>query len=289
MAAFFYKSITRIFMAVMLFFTGLFSGPVNANPVEKISKDADVRVVSFNLRCTGTGKTSVAYRAPLMVAQLKEIGADSMGFQEANYRWMSYLVDHLEDYDYVGVSRTNGKNLGEFSPIFYNKNKYEVVASDTFWLSKTPEKAGSKDWGSANVRICTWAMLRNKATGECYVHFNTHLDHISSEARENQMKVLLEKVTAFAGKYPVVLTGDFNDYSDSVMYQEATEVLNDSRLLAPVTDEKPTYHNYGKKSQLIDFVFVSDDVTPLVYHVIDDKINDVFLSDHYGIYVDLKF
>lgn len=289
MAAFFYKSLTRIFMAVMLFFTGLFSGPVNANPVDAVSKDADVRVVSFNLRCTGTGKTSVAYRAPLMVAQLKEIGADSMGFQEANYRWMSYLIDHLEDYDYVGVSRTNGKNLGEFSPIFYNKNKYEVVASDTFWLSKTPEKAGSKDWGSANVRICTWAMLRNKATGECYVHFNTHLDHISSEARENQMKVLLEKVTAFAGKYPVVLTGDFNDYSDSVMYQEATEVLNDSRLLAPVTDEKPTYHNYGKKSQLIDFVFVSDDVTPLVYHVIDDKINDVFLSDHYGIYVDLKF
>lgn len=289
MAAFIYKSVTRIFMAVMLFFTGMFSGPVNANPVDAVAKDADVRVVSFNLRCTGTGKTSVAYRAPLMVAQLKETGADSMGFQEANYRWMSYLIDHLDGYGYVGVSRTNGKNLGEFSPIFYNKEKYEVVTSDTFWLSKTPEKAGSKNWGSANVRICTWAMLRNKSTGECYVHFNTHLDHISSEARENQIKVILEKITAFAGKYPVVLTGDFNDYNDSVMYAEATEVLNDSRLLAPVTDEKPTYHNYGKKSQLIDFIFVSDDVTPLVYHVIDDKINDVFLSDHYGIYVDLKF
>lgn len=289
MFAFIYTSLTRIFMAVMLFFTGIFGGTAVTNPVDPIADGADVRVLSFNLRCTGFGKTSVAYRAPLMVAQLEEIGADSMGFQEANYRWMSYLIKHLDNYGYVGVSRTNGKNLGEFSPIFYRKDKYDVVASDTFWLSKTPEKAGSKDWGSANVRICTWAMLRNKATGECYVHFNTHLDHISSEARENQMKVLLDKVKAFNGKYPIVLTGDFNDTTESVMYAEATEILNDSRILAPVTDDQVTFHDYGEKAELIDFVFVSDDVKPLVYHVVDDKINDTFLSDHYGIYVDLNF
>lgn len=289
MFAFFYKSLTKIFMAVTLFFTGIFAAPAVANPVEPMAAGADVRVVSFNLRCTGLGKTSIQYRAPMVEAQLEEIGADSMGFQEANYRWMSYLIKNLEDYDYVGVSRTNGKNLGEFSPIFYRKDKYEVVASDTFWLSKTPEKAGSKDWGSQNVRICTWAMLRNKATGECYVHFNTHLDHISSEARENQMKVLLEKVKAFEGKYPIVLTGDFNDDIESVMYAEATEVLNDSRLLAPVTDDNGTYHDYGAKAKLIDFVFVSDNVKPLVYHVIDDQINGEYLSDHFGIYVDMKF
>lgn len=289
MFSFFYTSLVEIFMAVTLFFTGLFSAPAVANPVEPIADGADARVVSFNLRCTGFGETSIQYRAPLVVAQLEEIEADSIGFQEANYRWMSYLKKNLENYDYVGVSRTNGKNLGEFSPIFYRKDKYEVVASDTFWLSKTPEKAGSKDWGSQNIRICTWAILRNKATGECYVHFNTHLDHISSEARENQMKVLLEKIKAFEGKYPIILTGDFNDNSGSVMYAEATEVLNDSRLLAPVTDDKATYHNYGAGSIIIDFIFVSDDVKPLVYHVIDDKINDSFLSDHYGIYVDLDF
>lgn len=289
MFAFFYKSLTKIFMAVTLFFTGIFAAPAVANPVDPMAAGADVRVVSFNLRCTGFGKTSIQYRAPMVAAQLEAIGADSMGFQEANYRWMSYLIKNLENYGYVGVSRTNGKNLGEFSPIFYRKDKYDVVASDTFWLSKTPEKAGSKDWGSQNVRICTWAMLRNKATGECYVHFNTHLDHISSEARENQMKVLLEKVKAFEGKYPIVLTGDFNDDIESAMYTEATEILNDSRLLAPVTDDNGTYHDYGAKAKLIDFVFVSDNVKPLVYHVIDDQINGEYLSDHFGIYVDLKF
>ena len=283
--------LTRIFVALTMFFTGaLFGGKVSANPVDPIADGADIRVVSFNLRCTGTGKTSVGYRAPLMAAQLQELNADSIGVQEANARWMTYLDDHLENYDYVGVGRTNGRNLGEFSAIFYRSDKYKVVDSGTFWLSKTPEKAGTKDWGSANVRICTWAVLENKATHERYVHFNTHLDHISSLARENQMKVLLSKMDEFVGKYPIVLTGDFNDFSDSAMYAEATDVLNDARLLAPVTTDSGTFHNYGARNpaEIIDFVFVSDEIKPLVYHVIDDKLKDVYLSDHYGIYVDLK-
>lgn len=285
-----FKRITKIFFSVMLMFTTLFSGgTVTANPVPEIADGADIRAVSFNLRCTGLGKTSIAYRAPLMVAQLKELDADSMGFQEANLRWMLYLEEHLDEYDYVGVARSDGNVLGECSPVFYKKDKYKAVDSGTFWLSKTPEKAGSKDWGSQNVRICSWVLLENKETGERYAHFNTHLDHISSLARENQMKVLLAKIDEFKGKYPIVLTGDFNDTNESEMYKEATAVLNDSRLLAPVTEDKITFHDYGERASLIDFMFVSDEVTPLVYHVIDDKINDVYLSDHYGIYVDMKF
>lgn len=282
-------SLAKIFLAVMMLFTGPFTKGAVANPIDPIADGADVRVVSFNVRCTGFGKTSIAYRAPLLAAQLEAIDADSMGFQEANLRWMTYLKDNLEGYDCVGVARANGKNLGEFSPIFYKKDKYNLVDSGTFWLSKTPEKAGSKDWGSQNIRICTWALLENKVTGQRYAHLNTHLDHISSAARENQMKVLLTKVDEFVGKYPIVLTGDFNDSSDSVMYTEATAVFNDSKLIAPVTENRGTFHSYGLVDEELDFVFVSDKVSPLVYHVIDDKINDAYLSDHYGIYVDVKF
>lgn len=283
-----YKRIVSAFLAVMLFFTSFFSSTPVPNPVPKIANDASIRAVTFNLRYTGFGKTSIAYRAPLLVSQLKEIDADSMGFQEATLRWMTYLEKNLENYDYVGVSRADGRVLGEFSPVFYKKDKYTAVDWGTFWLSKTPEKAGSKDWGSMNVRLCTWALLENKQTKERYVHLNTHLDHVSPEARENQMKVLLTKVNEFVGKYPIVLTGDFNDTVDSPMYMEVTKVLNDSCFLAPVTEDKNTFHDYGERDMKIDFIFVSDDVTPLVYHVIDDKVNDTYLSDHYGIYVDLK-
>ncbi|MDD6021066.1 MAG: endonuclease/exonuclease/phosphatase family protein [Acutalibacteraceae bacterium] len=289
----FYTKAVQTFLALMLCLTSLIGGSdaVKANPVEPVADSADVRVVQFNLRFSGVGKTSMEYRAPRMVAQLNEIGADSMGFQEATLEWILYLEEHLTDYARVGVARTDGKVLGEFSPVFYRKDKYNAVDSGTFWLSKNPDVPGTKNWGSQNIRICTWVLLENKETGERYVHMNAHLDHISEKARENQMKVLLRKADEFIGKYPVVLTGDFNDDDSSEMYALASEKLKDSRLTAPVTDDKDTFHNYGKivLKGRIDYVFVSKETTPLVYHVIDDKINGDYLSDHYGIYVDLKF
>ena len=281
--------LTELFIAIVTIFTSIYPGAyVKANPMPEMDPQADVRVVSFNLRCTGLGTTSVEYRAPLLSAQLKECDADSMGFQEANLEWLKLLEADLTDYAYVGRTRADGEVLGEASPVFYKKDKYNLLDYGTIWLSKTPDKVGSKDWGSQNIRVCTWALLENKETLQSYVHINTHLDHISQKARLEQMKVLLTKVNEFRENYPVVVTGDFNDYVDSPMYNEAVTVLRDSREIAPVTDNKPTYHNYGTKKELIDFVFVNNKVTPLVYHVIDDQILGAYLSDHFGIYVDLK-
>lgn len=288
----FLVSVTRLFLSLSLSLTALFlpTGEVKANPLPPKADGAAARAVTFNLRCTGLGKTSIAYRAPLLTAQLLATGADSIGVQEANLRWMLYLREHLNGYESVGVSRGNGKNRGEFSAIFYQKEKYDLLDSGTFWLSKTPDVPGSSDWGSANIRICTWAILQNKETKQTYAHFNTHLDHVSDNARTNQMKVLLERMNTIAGELPVILTGDFNAETDSDMYRAAARALQDSRLTASVTDDKGTFHSYGViEPKLIDYIFVSESVSPLVYHVIDDKLNDAYLSDHYGIYLDFSY
>ena len=62
-----------------------------------------------------------------------------------------------------------------------------------------------------------------------------------------------------------------------------------ARRAAPVTDTQDTFHNYGGVVPvgLLDYVFVSENVTPLVFHVIDDKLDGAYLSDHYGVFVDL--
>lgn len=280
------SAIMSFFMLISSFFV---PGEFTPNPVDPIADGADVRVVTFNVRCKGTFRKAVSYRSELLIAQLKEIDADSIGMQEVTPKWYKLLKEKLDEYAYVGEKRSNRLfEIGEASPIFYKKDKFELLDSDTFWLSETPDVFGSRSWGSANTRICTYAVLKNKETNQVFVHMNTHLDHISAEARVNQSKVLMEKANEYIGKYPVILTGDFNDFPDSEPYAEITSVFGDSRLLAPVKYDIPTFHKYGEKSELIDFIFVSD-VTPLVYHVIDDKINDVYLSDHYGIYIDAKF
>lgn len=287
-----FKSVVEFFLSIALCLNPLLGCGmgVEVQPYNA-ANESEVRIVQFNLRGFGVGKKSVAYRSLGMTALLNEIHPDSMGFQEATYAWMLCLQNYLTDYAYVGVGRDDGGIMGEFSPIFYLKDKYTLLDSGTFWLSETPDKPGSKSWGSACTRICTWALLANKETGKIYAHLNTHLDHVSDSARTHQMELVLQKAKEYIGDYPVVLTGDMNDDSNSNMYVAATSILVDTRLASPETDNTATFHNYGLSvtNRIIDYVFVSSDVTPVKYDVIDEKPNGDYVSDHNGICVDLKF
>ena len=48
--------------------------------------------------------------------------------------------------------------------------------------------------------------------------FNTHLDHISDEARINGIRVVLDKIAQFGGK-PSIIMGDFNAKENSETYK----------------------------------------------------------------------
>lgn len=65
---------------------------------------------------------------------------DYFGVQEALPQQMKDIKNGLKNYDYVGVGRDDGKEKGEFSAIFYDTNRLQVINSGTFWLSETPEK-----------------------------------------------------------------------------------------------------------------------------------------------------
>ncbi len=281
--------VIELFCNTVSVFTAGYPGAfIRTNPVPARADGTNVRAVTFNLKCSGIGKTSVGFRERLLIAQLKEYDADSIGFQEATPEWLCFLKKGLTDYAYVGRTRDDGEAIGEANPVFYKKDKFNLIDYDTFWLSKTPDRVGSSDWNSSCNRICTWALLENRETKERYVHFNTHLDHKSPLARDEQINVVFSRLNKYIKDYPVVLTGDFNAFEDSSVYSRITSVLGDARYLAPVTTDMFTFHDYGERAERIDFVFVNSAFEPLVFHVIDDKILDFYLSDHFGIFVDLK-
>lgn len=253
---------------------------------------SDTKIISFNLRCSGDGEKSVKTRAPLMCACLLEYNADSIGMQEATPEWMEYLKSGLsERYDFVGVARDDGKNRGEYGPVFYLKEKYELVDSGTVWLSKTPEKP-SKYLTSACYRICTWATLREKETGFVFSHINTHLDHVSESARLKQTDVLLSKISQLEKSGPVVCTGDFNVNEGSPVYKKMCENMADIKYTAPASDRCGTWHDYNEQGiedkSPIDFIFIKNGFEPLKYKVIRDKAGEIFLSDHFGLYSELQ-
>ena len=140
----------------------------------------------------------------------------------------------------------------------------------------------SRDWGSACYRICSYVILREKATEKEFVVFNTHLDHVSDEARINGIGVVLDKIAQFGG-LPAVIMGDFNAEEGSKTYISATENFLDARYAAAETVDSPTYQGWGnaEKSRRIDYFMLSKTgFTVLSYNVLSALHDGVYSSDH---------
>ena len=255
--------------------------------------ESSVRILSQNLRCNNDLYGFVKNRALFVSEMLKNYEPDSFGVQEATETWLTLLDEALgEKYARVGEPRDNAKNT-EYSAVYYRTDKFELLDEGTIWLSKTPEKFGSKSFFASMPRICTWATLKNKETGFVYTHVNTHLDFLVEYTRSKQSEVLLSKIGELQKAGPLVCTGDFNADERDKTYEEMTASLDDSRLLAKETESGKTFHNYGRgdlfHKTAIDFIFVSKGTEVERYKIIKDTVDGMYLSDHYGIMADIIF
>ena len=289
-----FKSMLALIYAIMLAlgFTSVEPDSIVIDDVPERT-DGEVRIISFNLRTANDIYGSVKNRSVFISKTIKAYHPDSFGVQECNPSWLEYLEEYLGDeYDHVGQPRDDSENT-EYSCVFFLKEKYELLDEGTIWLSETPDEFGSKSFSSSYPRICTWATLRNRETGEVYTHLNTHLDHILEKARVGQAGVLLEKAAEFSETAPVVITGDFNADEKSTTYSIMTKAFADSRMIAEKSESGKTYHNYGRGDlyhrSAIDFIFVPNGSSVSQYKIIDNMVNGMYLSDHYGLCADLSF
>ncbi len=250
-----------------------------------------MKTMSFNILCYGTGIHVWRDRIPLVVQTIRTCDPDTFGVQEAHWEWMQELIAHFPDYSYVGVGRGDGDKADEFAAIFYKNTLYEPVDQGNFWLSETPEQAGSQGWDAACIRICSWVRLRAKASGQEFVHMNTHLDHVGKVAMKKGAELICARASAFPADLPVILTGDFNAEPDS----EAIQAIRnggfyDVRNLVPAPDRAPTFHGFDPDPSthiLIDYVFVRGNVRAENMHVFRETINGNDPSDHYAVGAEL--
>jgi endonuclease/exonuclease/phosphatase family metal-dependent hydrolase len=258
--------------------------PVSITPSEKT-----VTTMSCNVRClhpADLGKKSWFYRADLMVQDIAQVAPGIIGFQEVTGVHYDYLVDRLPQYDSVIDYRDNSP-LSEGCPIFYHTDLYTLVDKGSFWLSETPEVM-SKDWGAAHYRICSYVILKNNVDGKEFVVFNTHLDHVSDEARINGIQVVLEKIAQFGG-LPSIIMGDFNALEGSKTYQSVTEHFLDAQHAANHSVSTHTYQNWGNPDSFkrLDYFMISKEgILPLAYRVQSAVVDGVYYSDHCPIVLD---
>lgn len=297
------SKIIAVFMSVITTFTGLFSsifgGGIVIKPTdERLNDNESIVVASYNtaapwgnvLKGTGSKK-----RAKLFAQQINDNMPDTIGVQEINSIWVEKMEEYLPQYAYYGVKRGGDENekQSEMNGIFYLKEKYELLESNTFWLTDTPETE-SKHPDAACYRICSYVVLKNKATEKIFVHFNTHFDHVSETAQALGGELVAQKAKDLMGIYgniPVVITGDFNQYSDApgCVALEENGFFNANKSVEN-GDSMLTYNGWTKQTEgrPIDYIFVNDSFSVESYEVVTETGAKVNVSDHYMIKAVLK-
>ena len=191
------------------------------------------------------------------------------------------------------MGRDDGKTKGEYSPIFYNKSNYELISSDTFWLSETPKRV-SVGWDASMERICTYGLFKQNISGRKLWVFNTHFDHIGNIAREKSVDLILKKINDLTeiNDY-IIITGDFNlpDNSNPILNLQSN--FNDTNKFLKKTDMTyGTFNNFKLNfisKNRIDYVFEKNFKLIDSRHVFVKTPEGRWASDHNPIIAKLKF
>lgn len=258
-------------------------------PVVTMLPSQEVKVLGQNL--LNGNATAVAERSPTMIAYMRALGLDSIGVQEAGAAWADALDAGLGDlYARVGVECGTGADKGSFATyVYYLKSKYRVIASDTFWLSTTPDIPSKYSDTVDMNRTCTWVILENIQTGFRYVHVNCHADHKDKTVNVVQFQMIRDLILRFeAMGYPVFATGDYNSGEGLTAYGQmiADERIADARYETENTDS--TVSHFGNNKS-IDFCFVTcEKMDVLQFDVVENDHDGVTVSDHNGIYTHAK-
>jgi len=256
----------------------------------------DLKVMSFNIRLQVASDKENAWteRKQDAVDLLNYYHPDYFGVQEALPEQMKDIKDGLKNYDYIGVGRDDGKDKGEFSAIFYDTNRLQVVKSGTFWLSETPEKP-SRGWDAALNRICTYAFFKDKKTKKEFLAMNLHFDHIGNVARVKSSELILKKIKEMNPKnIPVTLSGDFNLTEDSEPIKILSQNLNDSFYHSETKPYGPkgtfTAFNVNEiPKDRIDYIFVKGFKIKSQRHINDRRGNLLYPSDHFPVLAELSY
>lgn len=255
---------------------------------------AQQKYMSINVRFDNPadGEDRWEVRKEELSNMIQKYEPDFLGIQEALPNQVEYLDSELQNYKYIGFGRDGEGSQSESVPIFYKADRYELLKTEVFWLSETPENP-SKGWDAALNRITTYGIYLSRQTLDTLHVFNTHYDHRGEKARVNSSRLLVSKIESLRlHDKKVILMGDFNSRPE----EEPVNILNKAFADAYKHSEKEPLGPYGTFNgfdleavldQRIDYVFVLN-FKVLSYTAVDDKRkNGRWISDHLPVLVEV--
>lgn len=276
----------------------LFAASDSFGDSSKTPEGSGLKVMSFNIRTLTMeedARDNWSFRKKHVADLILRHDVDLIGMQEAYALQAKGLESLLPDYDWFGPPRDDGEKRGERCPIFYRRDRLDLLGHGTFWLSETPDVKGSVSWNSACKRIVTWGKFKDKQSGEVFFFFNTHFDHVSKLARKMSAQLIVERIDTIAGEGKAVVTGDFNTTDTTVPYKTMAAALKDAKLISITKPKGPegtsrSFRQGAPPKKRIDYIFVSKGIKVADYAVLDDTYkNDRRPSDHMPVMVTVSF
>ncbi|WP_410222358.1 endonuclease/exonuclease/phosphatase family protein [Pedobacter sp.] len=259
-----------------------------------LAQKQPINILTYNIRLNtpNDGENAWPNRQENVKALIKFHNIDILGVQEALPEQFDFL-SAMPNFEAFGVGRDDGKRQGEFSALFFNRQRFVKRDGGTFWLSETPETP-SKGWDAALNRICTWLRLYDKQNKKEFLVFNTHYDHKGVQARIQSALLIKQKIQQIAPKLPVIFMGDLNVTPETEAITTIKSFLQDSK---DITEEPPygpngTFNDFNYNSPLkkrIDYIFVNHTFKVIKYAVLTDSKDQRFFSDHLPVFVKISF
>lgn len=248
----------------------------------------DLKVISFNIRCCDDPDGySIAERAPRLEKVIHDVNPDLIGMQEMRPEWEPYLSEAFSD-EYDMFNRYRAEEELESAPIFWKKDRFEVLKTGYFWLSDTPE-VESRGWDELYNcwRMCEYVILREKESGQEFTFMNTHFGF--GDRGQCGSARLIYEYSRKISELPTFVTGDFNMRNIDKGYAEMTKHFTDVNAVT-ARETVTTYHGYTpeKIDERIDYCFTDARVTPVSCRTMTETVDGKYPSDHFGLEIGLR-
>ena len=258
-----------------------------------------LKVISFNIRYNNPndGENSWPNRSERVKNFLWSESADLIGFQEVLHNEVVELDRALFNYNFserqyvrIGVGREDGDTKGEYSPIYFRANRFELISSKTVWLSETPTKP-SKGWDAACERIATFALLFDVQTTDTLLVVNAHWDHEGVRARQESAKLILKEIENFSSIQNIIFMGDFNCTPEDIALKKIRAAFSDAGI--GIYSKVGTFNHFERaanpKAPRIDYVFYKlKNFGFSSYKVGNTDVTEPLLSDHFPVVVEFE-
>lgn len=260
--------------------------------------DEPILVGSFNIRYANRtdGPNAWEHREPLVIAILKE--GDFWGLQEALPEQVAAIAKALPEYDLVVRSREADPAVGEACPILYRRDRWALDPEEhgTYWLSETPEVAGSKSWDASLPRIATFGRFLERSTGRALYIVNIHLDHRGATSRLEAARLVAKRIAGRKHADPVLLLGDFNTGPETppiraLLEDPALGLVDAWRSANRDAEERGTFNGWAEAcaGARIDFVLASPALLVERCVIDDRKPQGRWPSDHAAVRASLRW